>query len=77
MLLQEITAVTVTDARGCTYSGASSVTEPAEALTGSITSQTDITCEGAADGSVTVTGRVVLYLMSIVWKWSFPAIRYV
>jgi gliding motility-associated-like protein len=48
--------VTVTDARGCIFTGMSTITEPPVALSVTITSQTDITCEGAANGSVTVTG---------------------
>lgn len=48
--------VTVTDANGCTFTTpiAIVVTEPATALTGSITSQTNLTCNGGNDGAVTV-----------------------
>lgn len=48
--------VTVTDANGCTFTTpiAIVVTEPAAALTGSITSQTNLTCNGGSDGAVTV-----------------------
>jgi len=48
--------VTVTDARGCTFTGMAAITQPAETLTGSITSQTNITCAGTASGSVTLAG---------------------
>ena len=48
--------VIVTDARGCTFTGMSTVTQPAEALTGSILSQTNINCGGAANGSITAAG---------------------
>ncbi len=48
--------VIVTDARGCTFTGMSTVTQPAEALTGSVLSQTNINCGGTPTGSVTVTG---------------------
>ncbi|HUW06743.1 MAG TPA: gliding motility-associated C-terminal domain-containing protein [Williamwhitmania sp.] len=48
--------VTVRDANSCTYDVAVNITEPANALTGSISSQTDVACFGASTGSVTVTG---------------------
>ncbi len=48
--------VTVTDLNGCSFTGMATVTEPSEALSGSITSQTDLICAGSADGSVTVAG---------------------
>jgi gliding motility-associated-like protein len=43
------------------------ITQPAEALSGNIISQTDITCEGAADGSATVSasGGIVPYEYSL------------
>jgi hypothetical protein len=48
--------ITVTDANGCTYTTPSSivVTQPTSALTGSVTSQTNLTCNGGSDGAVTV-----------------------
>jgi len=48
--------VTVKDAGGCTFPVAVTITQPANALTGSISSQTNVTCFGNLSGSVTVTG---------------------
>ncbi len=48
--------VRVSDANSCIYDVAVSITQPAAALSGSITAQTDIACFGDASGSVTVTG---------------------
>ncbi|MBK7712906.1 MAG: Ig-like domain-containing protein [Bacteroidales bacterium] len=48
--------VTVTDASGCTFTAAATIAQPAGALLISIVSQTDITCEGAANGAVSVAG---------------------
>ena len=60
-------SVTITDANGCSFTGMATVTQPSEALSGTITSQTDITCEGAANGSVTVTasGGILPYEYSL------------
>ncbi|WP_183822314.1 T9SS type A sorting domain-containing protein, partial [Algibacter amylolyticus] len=46
--------VTVTDANGCTSDTSVTITEPT-ALTASITSQTNIDCNGGANGAATVT----------------------
>jgi gliding motility-associated-like protein len=48
--------VTVQDASLCTFDVAVTVTQPPTALSGSITSQTNVSCFGSTDGSVTVTG---------------------
>ncbi len=57
-------AVIVTDSRGCTTNAAFDITEP-EALTSSST-QTEVNCKGAADGTVevTVTGGTMPYTYS-------------
>ena len=47
--------VTVTDDHGCTTTAESTITEPATALSASITSQTDVLCHGNATGEATVT----------------------
>jgi large repetitive protein len=49
-------SVTVTDSRGCALILNSAVTQPPSAVTGSITSQTNVSAYGGNDGSVTVTG---------------------
>ncbi|HKK42092.1 MAG TPA: gliding motility-associated C-terminal domain-containing protein, partial [Bacteroidales bacterium] len=49
-------AVVVTDANGCNSSANINITEPAAALSGSITTQTNVTVYGGNDGSVTVDG---------------------
>jgi len=48
--------VTVDDANGCSTTSSTTITEPATALSGSITGQTNVSVFGANDGSVTVTG---------------------
>ena len=48
--------VTVTDANLCTAIANVTITQPASALTGTITSQTNVLCFGNATGSVTITG---------------------
>jgi hypothetical protein len=54
--------VTVTDANGCTGSTSVTITEPA-ALVASITSQTNVSCNGEANGAATVaaTGGTAPY----------------
>lgn len=47
--------ITVKDANSCTKDVAVTITQPASAITGSITSQTNLTCNGGNDGAVTVT----------------------
>src|SRR6476660_2909985 len=48
--------VTVTDAGGCTAQATVVITEPAAALTASITAQTNVLCFGGATGSATAAG---------------------
>ncbi len=47
--------VIVTDLNGCTFSGMATIVEPAEILTGSVDSKTDLLCAGSSSGSVTVS----------------------
>jgi len=47
--------VTVTDTNGCSTSASATVTQPAAALTASITSSTNVSCNGLCDGDATVT----------------------
>ena len=47
---------TVTDANGCTTSVDVTITQPAAALTASLTSQTNVLCFGQATGSAVITG---------------------
>jgi hypothetical protein len=49
-------SVTITDSHGCTTVVNASVAQPVSALTGSITSQTNVSVYGGNDGSVTVSG---------------------
>src|SRR6185369_14806710 len=48
--------ITVKDANGCTTTQAVTITQPAAALSASITSQTNVLCFGNSTGSVTVAG---------------------
>lgn len=48
-------SITARDANNCTFSISATITEPADALRASITSQFNILCAGQANGSVTVT----------------------
>jgi gliding motility-associated-like protein len=48
--------VTVQDANLCTFDVPVTISQPPTILSGSITSQTNISCFGSTDGSVTVTG---------------------
>ncbi|CAF0787684.1 unnamed protein product [Rotaria sordida] len=49
--------VTVRDANGCIYNVPVNITQPADAVTGSITAQTNVSCYGGNNGAVTVTGN--------------------
>ncbi|MBL7925958.1 MAG: T9SS type A sorting domain-containing protein [Bacteroidia bacterium] len=49
--------VTVTDANGCTVSGNTTITEPATALTATISNVINIPCSGGNTGSAQVTGN--------------------
>ncbi|OFX41966.1 MAG: hypothetical protein A2X08_12575, partial [Bacteroidetes bacterium GWA2_32_17] len=51
-----VCCVTVTDFNGCTATTCVTITEPS-ALTSSITSQTNVTCNGLCDGTATVTAN--------------------
>jgi gliding motility-associated-like protein len=48
--------VTVTDAGGCTANTTVTITQPATALGGSVTAQTNVSCFGGNNGTFTVTG---------------------
>lgn len=48
--------VTITDSKGCNLNSTATITESGQPLTLSIVSQKDITCSGAANGSITVAG---------------------
>ncbi|HEY3412574.1 MAG TPA: hypothetical protein VGM51_05865 [Armatimonadota bacterium] len=48
--------ITVKDANGCTTTQAVTITQPAAALSASITAQTNVACFGDKSGSVTVAG---------------------
>ncbi|WP_418263423.1 DUF7507 domain-containing protein [Flavobacterium faecale] len=48
--------ITVKDAKGCTTTQAVNISQPAAALSSSITAQTNIDCFGNSTGSVTVAG---------------------
>jgi gliding motility-associated-like protein len=48
--------VQVKDANGCTANVAVTITQPATTVSGSITSQTNVLCNGASTGSVIVSG---------------------
>ncbi len=48
--------VTITDSNGCKASASATVTQPSAALSGSVSSKTNVSCYGGNDGSVTVAG---------------------
>src|SRR5438477_918547 len=48
--------MTVKDAHGCTTTQAVTITQPASAVSASISSQTNVACFGGSTGSVTVAG---------------------
>jgi gliding motility-associated-like protein len=48
--------VTVQDANLCTFNVAVNITQPAAVLAGAITSQTNVSCFGSTNGSVTIAG---------------------
>ena len=48
--------VTVTDSKSDFINGSAIISQPALALNGSISSQTNVSCSGGSDGSVTVAG---------------------
>jgi len=49
-------SVTITDANGCTLGLNASVTQPLSALGSSVSAQTNVSCFGGNDGSVTIAG---------------------
>jgi gliding motility-associated-like protein len=54
-LIAGVYLITIEDANLCTFDVAVTITQTANALTGSIFAQTNVLCFGAANGSVTVT----------------------
>ena len=50
-------SVTVTDGNGCTASANATVTGPTAALSASTTASSNVSCNGASDGSATVTAN--------------------
>jgi len=60
--------VIVTDANGCADTASVTVTQPPSALSIIIVSQTNVTCFGLSDGSVTVTGSGGTPPYSYVWN---------
>ncbi|MBK6819587.1 MAG: hypothetical protein IPG85_08410 [Bacteroidetes bacterium] len=56
--------ITVTDANGCTGTTTIQLTTPASP-TVSITSQTNVSCFGVCDGTLTVSGNGVFYLIAL------------
>jgi len=52
--------VTVKDANGCTTTQPVTITQPAAALSSSISAQTNVACFGSSTGSVTVAALVEL-----------------
>ncbi|MBI4648427.1 MAG: PKD domain-containing protein, partial [Bacteroidia bacterium] len=59
--------VTVEDVNGCTVTASVTITQPA-ALTASISSQTNVTCNGASNGSATVTASGGIPPYSYLWS---------
>ena len=59
--------VTIQDANLCTFSVPVTILQPAASLGGSIAAQTNVTCSGSANGSVTVAGKggTPLYMYSL------------
>ncbi|UPT66744.1 MAG: SprB repeat-containing protein [Sphingobacteriales bacterium JAD_PAG50586_3] len=49
-------SVTVKDANGCTFNVPVNITQPADAVSGSISAQTNVSCFGGNNGAVTVNG---------------------
>jgi hypothetical protein len=47
--------VTFTDATGCSGSASATITEPSVALSGSVSTQTNVSCFGTSTGSATIT----------------------
>ncbi len=49
-------SVTITDSNGCTANYSAAITQPASPTGGTVISQTNVSCRGGDDGTVTVTG---------------------
>ena len=59
-------SVTITDGNNCTATASTTLTQPANPLSASITSKTDVSCNGGSNGSATVsaTGGTAPYFYS-------------
>jgi gliding motility-associated-like protein len=59
--------VSVTDNNGCTYSGSVTITQPANAVTGAVTT-TDVSCYNGSNGTATVTATGGVSPYSYSWN---------
>ena len=65
--------VTVTDFNSCTSTSSVTITQPASALTSSITAQTNVSCFGGTNGSATVTAAGGTAPYGYLWNDPAPA----
>lgn len=66
--------VTVTDANNCTDTAYATITQPASAVSASITSKTDVACNGGNSGSLTVTAGGGVSPYSYSWSNDIPTL---
>jgi large repetitive protein len=62
---------TITDANGCAVAQTVNITQP-NAITSSVSSQTDVTCNGSSDGSATITAAGGTGLLIYDWTPGNP-----
>ncbi len=65
--------VTVTSTGGCTTTASATITQPASALTSSISAQTNVSCFGGSNGSATVTATGGTAPYGYLWNDPAPA----
>ena len=64
---------TITDANGCSTTTSVTITQPADGVTATIISQTNVSCYGVCDGKATVAGSGGTTPYTYLWNGGSPA----